>query len=310
MNRLPIHPLQTAAWGAFRKKTEQKVIRGKTGFQMTIHRIPLTFWAIGYVPKGPLPTRAMVSELEQIGRQERCIFIQLEPNVQQISNLGLRPSFHPLFTRYTFQIDLTKSESELLKAMHPKTRYNIRVAQRHGVTIKEDNSDAAFETYIRLTKETTKRQKFFAHDEQYHRLMWETLKPLRVEDLTAYLLLAKYKGEVLIAWILFVCDGILYYPYGASSSKHREVMASNLMMWEAIRFGKKLGLKTFDLWGALGPHPEKSDPWYGFHRFKEGYGGKLVEFVGSFDLVLQPFLYQLYKVADKVRWVFLRLLRW
>ena len=83
-------------------------------------------------------------------------------------------------------------------------------------------------------------------------------------------------------------------------------MASNLLCWEAIKFGKKLGLTKFDMWGALGPNPDKNDPWYGFHRFKEGYGGKLTEFVGSYDLVINPVLYQTYKVADKLRWAALK----
>ena len=84
-------------------------------------------------------------------------------------------------------------------------------------------------------------------------------------------------------------------------------MASNLVMWEAVLFGKKLGLKKFDMWGALGPNPSKNDSWYGFHRFKEGYGAKLTEFVGSFDLVINPMLYGIYKILDKVRWLFLRI---
>lgn len=252
----------------------------------------------------------MLAELTDVGRREHCIFIQLEPHVLQSAKLRLRPSFHPLFTRYTFQLDLRKSEEELLKAMHPKTRYNIRVAKKHGVEVVEDNSDEAFETYLRLTKETTKRQKFYAHNEQYHRLLWQTLKPRKMENLTAHLLIAQYKNEPLVAWMLFVCGDTLYYPYGASSSKHHEIMASNLMMWEAIRFGKKLGLHTFDMWGALGPHPDTNDPWYGFHRFKEGYGGTLIEFVGSYDLVLHPFLYELYKLVDRTRWFVLRFFRW
>jgi lipid II:glycine glycyltransferase (peptidoglycan interpeptide bridge formation enzyme) len=100
---------------------------------------------------------------------------------------------------------------------------------------------------------------------------------------------------------------MLYYPYGASSSQHRDVMSSNLMMWDVIMYGKKMGLKTFDMWGSLGPNPDTKDPWYGFHRFKQGYGPELVEFVGSYDLVINPILYQGYKIADKLRWLFLRL---
>ncbi len=317
INNDSIHPLQSLQWGEFRQKTGLKIIR-VNGFQLTIHKIPYTPWTVGYLPKSPMPTKEMIAKLREIGKREECIFIQLEPNVERIENqelriknYGFKPSFHPLFTRYTFVLDLTKSEEELLKSMHPKTRYNIKVAQKHNVKIIEDNSDKAFEEYLKLTQETTKRQNFYAHTENYHRLMWETLRfaqgKLDVNKLTARLLLAKYKNQILIAWILFVYKDTLYYPYGASSSLHRETMASNLAMWEAIKFGKKLGLKKFDIWGALGPNPDKNDPWYGFHRFKEGYGGKLVEFIGSFDLIINPFLYGAYKILDKIRWAILRI---
>ena len=316
MKDLASHPLQSIEWGEFRKKTGIKVIQ-EANFQITIHKIPHTPWTIGYVPKGPLPNKEIISELIKIGKQERCIFIQLEPNVEknqepknwklEIGNWKLREAAHPLFTKYTFILDLTKSEEELLKGMHPKTRYNIKVAQKHGVKIIQDNSDEAFETYLKLTEETTKRQGFYAHTQKYHRLMWETLRPKMENKLTAHLFLAKYKGQTLASWILFVYKDTLYYPYGASSSLHRETMASNFLMWEAIKFGKKLGLKKFDMWGGLGPNANKNDPRSGFHRFKEGYGPKLIEFVGSFDLVINPVLYQLYKILDKIRWTLLKI---
>jgi lipid II:glycine glycyltransferase (peptidoglycan interpeptide bridge formation enzyme) len=320
-NDLSSHPLQSIEWGEFRKKTGVKTIR-INGIQMTIHRIPHAPWTIGYVPKGSVPTENIISELKKIGKQEKCIFIELEPNLTaiencklRIENLGLEPSAHPLFTKYTFILDLTKSEEDLLKAMHPKTRYNIKVAQKHNVKIIQDDSDKAFEEYLKLTNETTKRQGFYAHTNEYHRLMWETLgvqnSKFKIrnlyDQLTAHLLLAKYNDETLVSWILFVYKDTLYYPYGASSNLHRETMASNLMMWEAIKFGKKIGLKKFDMWGALGNNPDKNDPWYGFHRFKEGYGPKHVEFAGSFDLVINPLLYNIYKILDKIRWTFLRM---
>src|SRR3989344_453458 len=265
------HPLQSSEWGEFRKKTGIQVVN-IDGLQMTIHKIPHSPWKIGYIPKSKIPQERIISNLKKVGKNENCIFIQLEPNIQknsnfkfQISNLGLRPAAHPLLTRY-----------------------NIRVAVKHGVKIVEDNSDKAFETYLKLTEETTKRQGFYAHTKKYHKLMWETLKTqnlklksqnLNTDKLTAHLFLANYKPtandqrpKTLVAWILFIYKDTLYFPYGASSSEHRETMASNLMMWEAILFGKKLGLKKFDMWGALGPNPDPKDPWFGFHRFKEGYG--------------------------------------
>lgn len=308
MNNISIHPLQSKEWGEFRKKTGVKVVQ-KNGLQLTIHQIPYAPWTIGYFPKGDMPDEKMITELRKIGKEHKCIFIQLEPNVQKdsrfkIQDLRLKPAAHPLFTKYTFILDLTKSEDDLLKNMHPKTRYNIRVAQKHNVEIIEDNSDEVFEEYLKLTKETTQRQGFYAHTENYHRLMWETLK-----NKIAHLFLAKYNNEVLAAWILFVYKDTLYYPYGASSSDHRDTMASNLLMWEIIKFGKKMGLKKFDMWGALGPNPDPKNPWFGFHRFKQGYGPQHVEFIGSYDLVINPILYQFYKLADKLRWLYLKMRR-
>ena len=121
-----------------------------------------------------------------------------------------------------------------MKSFSSKTRYNIRLAQKHEVEVKIDNSDKAFEKYLELTTETNKRQGFYSHSPKYHRLMWAHLK-----DKIAHLLTATYKGEVISTWVLFTHDGFLYYPYGASTDKYKEVMANNLMMWEAIKFGKK-----------------------------------------------------------------------
>lgn len=311
-----LHPLQSLEWGKFREKTGIKVVR-INNLQLTIHSLPHTKYTIGYFPKGPDIDKKMLDTLLEIGKKENCIFIQLEPNVKKIDNKkyklkNLFPSSRPLFTKYTFILDLTKPEDELLKNMNSKTRYNTKLAEKKGVKIIEDNSDKAFEEYLRLTKETTQRQNFYAHSEKYHRLMWETLrqaqgKPINFDKLSAHLLKATYNNETLVTWIVFILGDTLYYPYGASSTKHREVMASNLMMWETIKFGKKIGLKNFDMWGALGPNPDSNDPWYGFHRFKEGYGPDLVEFIGSYDLIINPFMYHIYKTADKIRWALLRI---
>ncbi len=301
------HPLQTAAWANFRKAMGIDVARFHNWY-VSFHRIPHTPYSIGYFPKGPNPTKTMIEKLKILGKEKKAVFIQLEPNTTARFT-GLPPSHHPLFTKYTFIIDLTKSEEELLKAMHPKTRYNIKIAEKHNVKIQEDNSDNAFETYLRLTQETTNRQGFYAHNQTYHRTMWKTMHQAGIAKLWT----ATYKGQVLAAWIIFVYDGVMYYPYGASSREHREVMAPNLLLWELIKWGKQKKLNAFDLWGAIGPPPaggpDPKNPWYGFHRFKSGFSPKLVEFVGSYDLVIQPILYKLYCLADTVRWSVLKLLK-
>lgn len=354
-NKVATHPLQSYEWGEFREKTGVKVIRrgrfdgdpsagsgrGKLveAFQVTIHTVPKTPFTIGYLPKGSMPTKAQLEELTLIGRQERCIFIQLEPNavrniyrnekghlsetpdvvnhfsIEDSQILNLIPSARPLFTKFTFVLDLTRSEDELLSNMHSKTRYNIKIARNKGVVVREEDAKEAFEEYLHLTEETTTRQRFYAHTLDYHSIQWKMLheeaenreQGTEGDRLSSHLLLGKLDTEILVAWILFTFKDGLYYPYGASSSKHREVMASNLVMNEAILYGKNLGLKYFDMWGALGPQPTTSDSWYGFHRFKIGYGADLVEMIGSYDLVINPALYFGFKTMDRLRWMYLRL---
>lgn len=301
------HPLQTEAWAKFRKAMGIDVGTIDT-WHVSFHRIPYTHWTIGYFPKGPMPTKTMVEQLRTLGKEKNAVFIQIEPNTTAHFNL-LPPSHHPLFTKYTFIIDLTKSEEELLRGMHPKTRYNIKVAEKHNVKIQEDNSADAFETYLRLSQETTDRQGFYAHNKQYHRTMWQIMHKAGIAKLWT----ATYEGSVLAAWVIFVHDGVMYYPYGASSREYREVMAPNLLLWELMKWGKQHDMHAFDLWGALGPPPaggpDPKDPWYGFHRFKAGYNPALVEYAGSYDLVIHPLLYNIYCIADSIRWLILSKLK-
>jgi lipid II:glycine glycyltransferase (peptidoglycan interpeptide bridge formation enzyme) len=200
-----------------------------------------------------------------------------------------------LFTPTTFLIDLKPTEDTLLKSFSSKTRYNIRVAQKHGVIVKEDNSDRAFERYLELTAETAGRQGFYAHSRRYHKLMWDILQKAGI----AHLLTAEFDGKIITTWILFSWKDFLYYPYGASTEEYKNVMANNLMMWEAIKLGKRLGLSVFDLWGR--------EEGKGFTKFKEGYNPKVVEFLGSWDLVINKPLYEAYKIAEKIRWKSLKL---
>lgn len=322
-NKYVSHVVQSWEWGEFRKSTGLELVRlghfeGNKlvgAYQLTLHPVPIFSQKIGYLPKGPVPDKEMVKALRDMGVRRNVAFIKIEPNViiggqqkidsQQFEELGLYPSKKSLFTKHNFLIDLTKSEDSLLSAMHPKTRYNIGIAQRYGVQVYESTTDEDFGIYLKLYFETTRRQKYFGHTPVYHRLVWKTLVPSKM----ARLLIAKYMGKPLVAWMLFNFGDTIYYPYGGSSNEHKEVMASNLVAWEAIRLGKKVGLSVFDMWGALPPNASEKDPWYGFHRFKAGFGGTMVEYIGTYDLILKQALYKSLNFADKLRWTMLRMRR-
>lgn len=295
IDTIATHPLQTTYWEAFRKSWGNEVMETKWGI-LTLHKLPLTNYKLAIFEKGPTPTKEMLEGLKEVAEENNIVFIKLEPNclkseklVKLVRSEGAVEGKR-FFTPTTFWINLTLPEEELLKSFTSKTRYNIRLAERKGVTVHEDNSDTAFRRYLELTRETTQRQAFFAHTEKYHRLMWKTLKEAGI----AHLFTATYQKEIITTWILFSWKDFLYYPYGASTEKHKEVMANNLMMWEAIKFGKKMGLTTFDLWGR--------EEGKGFTKFKEGYNPKVIEFLGTWDLVINKPIYSIYRVVEKLRW--------
>ena len=321
-----LHVVQSWEWGEFRRKTGLDLVRlgyfsGKKmldAYQLTFHPVPVLAQTIGYFPKGPMPNIKMIEALVTLGNSKNAAFIKIEPNVvvdektreeahNKILSLDSRLilSKKPLFTKHNFVIDLTRTEAELMRAMHPKTRYNVGLAQRYGVQVYESTKKEDFEIYLKLYFETTRRQNYFGHTPSYHKLIWETLMPAGM----ARLLIAKYQGKPLAVWMLFNFANTLYYPYGGSSMENKEVMASNLLCWEAIRLGKKMGLKIFDMWGALAPDASQKDSWYGFHRFKAGYGPMHVEYIGTYDLILQQALYRSLNLADRFRWLYLKTMR-
>ncbi len=317
-NNLVTHVIQSWEWGEFRSQMGIPVLRygifkkGKmvTAFQLTLHQIPLLNQQVGYLPKGPLPDKLLAEALTLIGQKHNCLFIKVEPDIAaDTPNYSVHPQFSlspkPLFTKFNFVLDLTKTEDELLAQLHQKTRYNLRLAQKKGVTVKITDEDKAFEDYLKLYFETTERQGYHGHNETYHRTVWKLLKSKKM----AKVAVGYYQNKPLSSWMLVHFKNKLYYPYGGSSSLHREVMANNLVAWEAILYGKSLKLKQFDLWGALGPDADPKDPWQGFHRFKQGYGGKLVEYVGTYDLIFNTPLYYLFNLIDQATGLKITLLK-
>lgn len=318
VNKLANHPLQTWEWGEFRKKWGNEIVYSDFGL-ITVHTIPFIKKKIATFIRGPKPTPKMLNYLQRFSKKRGVVFVKLEPNAiidskrpikykkstrakeeKLLKKKGCVPG-KTLFTPTSFWIDLTKSEKKLLAGFKSKTRYNIRYAKRKGVRIVENNSDEAFDRYISLMRETVERQGFYAHSESYHRLMWQYLhtnlknknkKPI------ARLLTATYKGKIITCWIVFVWKDFIYYPYGASTFENKNVQANSLMMWEAIKYGKKNKLKTFDLWGR--------EPGKGFTRFKEGFKPNVVTFLGTWDLVTNN-LYWPYRAANTLRWKFLKL---
>lgn len=311
-NGVAAHPMQSWEWGAVRESMALEVVRVgvfanetlQDVYQMTLHPIPKSNKLIGYVPRSNFPNKEVLDFFYTYAKERGIAHIKFEPNELKrdvsegrlAAHAKLKRSPFELFTPWQFLLDLSPSEEDLLKNMKSKTRYNIRLADRKGVEVKEVTGQEGFEQFADLYVGTTKRQSYGGRSKAYLQKVWDQLG-----GKMAHVLVASYEGEPLAAYMLFLFNDVLYYPYGGSSDKHRKLMPANLLMWEAIKFGKKHNAKLFDMWGALGPGYDTKHPRAGFTRFKEGYGGEHVEFAGSYDLVVSPFWYWVYKIGMKVR---------
>lgn len=188
------YPLQTHAWKNFREEMGIDVTQlvgfeqsqMKAALQVFFHPVPKLPYMIGNYSKGTAPDKTMLKALYELGQEKKAIFIKIEPNysmppqsqeaIESLKTLLLDNGCvegRALFTPYTFIVDLTQTEEAILEQMKAKTRYNIGVAEKHGVQIVEDSTNEGFEDYLHLLKLTTKRQQFYAHTENYQRKMWE-----------------------------------------------------------------------------------------------------------------------------------------
>jgi lipid II:glycine glycyltransferase (peptidoglycan interpeptide bridge formation enzyme) len=264
-----------------------------------------------YVPKGPALDysddellKRVLSTLQDVASRHHAIFIKIDPDVcledpshsvaQVITTLESQCwqlSSEQIQFRNTILIDLTQEEDELLKAMKSKTRYNVRLAGRRGVEVRLGgltDLPLFYDMYV----ETSSRDEFIIRPFVYYQDAWKTF----IKANLAQLFITEYQGHPLAGLILFRFGNKAWYMYGASRDLHRNLMPNHLLQWEAIRWAKAQGCTAYDMWGAPDV-PDESDPLWGVHRFKEGFGGQFVRHIGAYDYPVSRFLYRFYAMS-------------
>jgi peptidoglycan pentaglycine glycine transferase (the first glycine) len=310
------HVLQSWEWGEFKRGWGWAPTRllfqagGRTCAAAQLLRRPLSglfrAWplAVMYVPKGPLLADyddrllgAVLNALVEQARAAGAIFVKIDPDVELdagaafgdcLQRLGWRPSPEQIQFKNTLLVDLERSEEELLAAMKAKTRYNVRLAARRGVTVRA-GGEVDLPCFYAMYAATAERDRFIIRPFDYYRDAWGRFLAAGL----AHLLLAEVEGKPVAGIMLFRFASSAWYMYGASSGQYRNLMPNYLLQWEALRWAKAQGCRVYDLWGAPDVL-EESDPLWGVYRFKEGLGGRLVRHIGAWDYPLGGPLYRLY----------------
>ena len=296
------HLLQTWAWGALKGAFGWIPVRIGVeqdgalvaGAQVLYRRFgPL---ALGYVPKGPVlateepeAAKALWQVIRERSRPLRAVALKVEPewrddNAERHAWLrrhGFRPSASTIQPRRTIIIDLHPEEDEILARMKSKWRYNVRLSGRRGVVVQNAGRDGlpAFYDLMRITGE---RDEFGIHSLPYY---------TRAYDL--------FEGQGRVALLMaYAYNGQAWYMYGASSNQHRSLMPNHQLQWRAMQWAREQGCHQYDLWGIADVDPEAATADLGgVQRFKEGFGGEVVRYVGAYDLVYNRPLYGLLEKA-------------
>ena len=303
------HLLQLGEWGELKKDFGWKPIRiifdSQTGAQILFCRLPLGL-TIGYLPKPVMGDKLQETsnefwkEIDSICKHNHAIFLKMEPDAWmddfQPSNLPtFKLSKHNIQPPRTIIVDIKDSEETILARMKPKCRYNIRLAEKKGVTVRAWGDLPAFHEMMIVTGG---RDNFGVHSLEYYQRAYE----LFYSKGTCELLAAEYEGKPLASLMVFANGKRAWYVYGASNDHERNRMPTYLLQWEAIRWAKARGCEEYDLWGVPDENEEtleanfesRHDGLWGVYRFKRGFGGQLRRAAQAVVRVYNPLLYWLY----------------
>jgi lipid II:glycine glycyltransferase (peptidoglycan interpeptide bridge formation enzyme) len=298
------HLLQTGEWGELKSAFGWKPVRiviGEAGVQLLFRKLPLGS-TIGYIPKAT-PDGSLWDEIDSITRRNRAIFLKLEADAWEddidshslITTYQFRISPHNIQPPRTILVDISGSEEDILARMKQKTRYNIRLAEKKGVTVRAWDD---LESFHKMMLVTGGRDGFGIHSLEYYKRAYDLMHPKQMCEI----LLAEYEGKPLAALFVAGHGNRAYYLYGASTDEERNRMPTYLLQWEAMKWAKAHGCEEYDLWGVpdedesmLEANFEKrNDGLWGVYRFKRGFGGELKRAVQAMDKVYNPFLYWAY----------------
>jgi peptidoglycan pentaglycine glycine transferase (the first glycine) len=307
------HLLQTWRWGEFKSRfgwsAERILVRGRSGPAMAQVLFRQKFGvSIGYIPRGPIipahddeAAHQLAKALDRTARRRRALKVIVEPNLElpetivKIQPLTTGPA-HIQPSR-TVKVSLLDDDG-LLQQMHQKTRYNVRLAQRRGVTAQRMvATDEGVSLFYGLLEDTSSRNTFGIHSEAYYREF------LRTFGDDAVLMFAMIDERPVAGVIAVSCGDEAIYMYGGSSTQHRAHGAGFFIQFEAMRWARDRGCKRYDLWGIPAQDPESSavdgggriagtshDDWRGLYEFKTRFGGQIIGYPDPLEKQYIPML--------------------
>jgi len=309
------HVFQTWAWGEVKRRMGWRAHRvafrrggvWRAGLSVLERDFPVIGRRFFYASRGPVLAEGWTPEdlarlfnhLETLAKERRAVFTKIDPDVAMADDwftpalksnrFALAPAaggFSGIQPRCVFRLDISPAEDILLKNMDQKTRYNIRLAEKKGVTIHPISDPKDLKTFYDILVETAQRDGFLIRPLRYFSDMQELLGGRG----QAQYFLGEVEGRAIAGALCLTVGPVAWYAYGASANRDRQLMPNHLMQWTMIRWAKSRGCRLYDF-RAVPTDPAPDHPLYGLYRFKKGFGGAFTEFIGEYDRVHDPLVY-------------------
>ncbi|MDP2838373.1 MAG: peptidoglycan bridge formation glycyltransferase FemA/FemB family protein [Candidatus Moranbacteria bacterium] len=313
---MSIEFLQSAEWLRFQEAAGKETVPfAGEDFSANgiVHALPLVGKYL-YVPRGPVGKishyQFLISKLIEKAQEKNMKWMRIEPGteaalekIKKMTSRKVMKAPHDMQPREIFRIDITKTEEELLQVMKSKTRYNIRLAEKHGVKVFETREKKYSAAFFDLITVTSGRKGITSHPRSYYEKFFQVLPQEMCR-----LFVAEYEGKVIAANIVIFYGDTVTYLHGGTADEHRDIMAPYLLQWEQIKAAKKEGYQLYDF-GGIKTDVSSGRSWQGITKFKTGFSLQTTPtvFPGSYDIILDAKAYAVYDMLRKFRASFVAL---
>ncbi len=314
--------MQTLFWAEFKEGFGFKPIyfivddQGEKEGLILLIRPIFKDYSLAYIPHGPSNKLTNTKSLKELSKElkrflpNKCLLIRYDLMAGTIGDEypkpleGLKKSASSIQVPDTTIVNLTRPVEDILKGMHKKTRYNIKLARKKGIEIREADI-TELDTWYNMYEITAKRDNIAIHSKKYYLSVYNKAKASIGVDMK--LLFACYEGELLAGIFVLICGEQATYLYGASSNSKRNLMPAYLLQWSAIELVKNEGATIYDFFG-IPPVNDKNHPMYGLYRFKTGFGGEIIHRLGCYDYIISP-LGNVFLLAERLRNIYYKKIR-
>ncbi len=314
--------MQSPEWATVKTewKNEMIVVKDKNGkikgtMSVLLRKVPILNRYIMYAPRGFVcdiydkeTLKELTEKAKEIAKKYKAFIFRLDPDVLQndekfkeiIKELGYKTKDNikniddVIQPKYVFRLNIKdKTEEELLQSFESKTRYNIRLATKKGVTIREGKRED-LETFYNIMKTTGSRDEFFIRPLSYFQKIYDSMGQEHVK-----LFIAEYEGKAIAAVFPILYGNKVWYLYGGSSNEHRNLMPNYLLQWTMIKWALENKCEWYDFRGVSGFKSE-NDPQYGVYKFKKGFNPTFMEFINEMYIIYNPFVNTMFNIIKKM----------